>query len=219
MNILRGGDPKVLRALETVDVLGEQQPILVAPHDIRVCGHVLHDVEAVEDDLGGGQRNGFESGINVGLPHIHRDCLDPCELLRGAGLVECSQTRLFPAFRNELDGPAVHVVDDGQIPMTFAERLLIDADAGDGGRLFVGQPAGDGSLKHGLSLIPGDTDERACSLRVLAGLEEIDHETFHDQGEAAMGLRPRHLDLALLCAPGTRPVGHGHGPVSGTRSC
>jgi hypothetical protein len=48
--------------------------------------------------------------------------------------------------------------------MAFAERLFIDADAGDGGGLLAGQPAGDGSLEDMPGLIPGDTDERAGSL-------------------------------------------------------
>jgi len=66
MNILLGGDPQVLRALQPVVILGDQQPILAATHDVHGFGHVLHDVEAVGDDLGGGQRNGFESGLDVG---------------------------------------------------------------------------------------------------------------------------------------------------------
>jgi len=99
------------------------------------------------------------------------------------------------ALRDELDGAAINVVDDGQVPMAFTERLLIDADAGDGGGLLAGPPAGDGALEDVPRLIPVDTDERAGSLHRLAGLEDIDHEPFHEQGEAAVGLRPRHLDL------------------------
>ena len=44
-------------------------------------------------------------------------------------------------------------------------------------------------------LIPGDADEGAGSLHGLAGLEDVDHEPLHEQSEAAVGLRPRNLDL------------------------
>ena len=79
--------------------------------------------------------------------------------------------------------------------MTFAERLLIDADTGDGGGLLAGRPAGNGSLEDVPGLIPTDADEGAGSLHGLTGLEAVDHEPLHEQREAAVGLCPRHLDL------------------------
>jgi hypothetical protein len=99
---------------------------------------VLHHVEAVEDDLGGGQRNGFKGELDAGLPLVHRNCLDAGELLRRVGSVKSRQTRFFAAPCDEPDGSAVNVVDDCQITMAFKERLPIDADAGDGGRLLAG---------------------------------------------------------------------------------
>jgi hypothetical protein len=44
-------------------------------------------------------------------------------------------------------------------------------------------------------LVPGDADERAGSLHGLARLKDIDHEPLHEEREAAVRLRPRHLDL------------------------
>ena len=55
--------------------------------------------------------------------------------------------------------------------------------------------AGDGSFKDVPGLIPGDANERAGSIHVMAGLENVDHQTFHEQGEAAVRLRPRNHDL------------------------
>jgi hypothetical protein len=102
----------------------------------------------------------FVSEVDIGLPHVHRDCPNTCELLRGAGLIECGQTHLLPALRDKLDGPAIDVVDDGQVSMAFAERLLIDADAGNRGGLLVGEAAGHGSLEDVPGLLPGDADKR-----------------------------------------------------------
>jgi hypothetical protein len=79
--------------------------------------------------------------------------------------------------------------------MAFAERLLVDADSVDGGRLLAGEPAGDGSLEDVPGLIRGDTDERANSLQGLTSPEDVDHKSLHEQGKAAVRLRPRHLDL------------------------
>jgi hypothetical protein len=104
----------------------------------------------------------------------------PPKLLRGAGLIKSRQAHLFPAFCNELDGAAINVIDDGEITMTFAERLLIDADTGDGGGLLAGQPAGNGSLEDVPGLIPTDADDRAGSLHGLTGLEDVDHEPLHE---------------------------------------
>jgi hypothetical protein len=195
MDILLGGDPEVLGALQTVVVLGGQSPILVAIHDAHSFGHVLHDMKALEDNFGGGQRNRFENGLDGGFPHVHCDCLDACELLRGAGLLKSHQARLFPSFCNVLDGAAIKVIHDGVIMMTFAERLLIDADTGDGAGLLASQPGGNGSLKDVPGLIPTVADERAGTLNGLTGLEDVEHEPLHEQREAAVGLCPRHRDL------------------------
>ena len=58
-------------------------------------------------------------------------------------------------------------------------------------------------------LIPGDADEGAGSLHGLAGLEDVDHEPLHEQSEAAVRLRPRHLDLhhSMLGALDPRDTG------------
>jgi len=45
------------------------------------------------------------------------------------------------------------------------------------------------------SLIPGDADKGAGSLHGLARLEDVDHKPLHEKSEAAVGLRPRNLDL------------------------
>jgi len=50
--------------------------------------HMLHDVEAIEDDLLPGQRHCLERGLHIGLPHVHRDRLDPIELGRRPGVEE-----------------------------------------------------------------------------------------------------------------------------------
>jgi hypothetical protein len=118
-----------------------------------------------------------------------------CELRRGAGLVKSCQTHFFLAFCNKLDGTAINVIDEGEITMAFAERILIDVDARDGGGLFAGQPAGNGSVEGGPGLIPAYADERAGSLHGLTGLEDVDHEPLHEQRKASVGLCPRHLDL------------------------
>lgn len=86
-------------------VRGDQQPILTAAHVVHGFGHVLHDVEAIEDDLGEGQWESFLSCFDGGLPHIHRDCLDARQLLRRARLVECGRTRLLPDLRDKLCDP------------------------------------------------------------------------------------------------------------------
>ncbi len=39
---------------------------------IEGFGRVLHDVEAIEHDLVGGRRQGFQSGLHIRLPHFHR---------------------------------------------------------------------------------------------------------------------------------------------------
>jgi hypothetical protein len=66
VDVLLGGDPQVLRFLGSVIDLGEQRPILAATEDVHGFGLVLHDVEAIEGDLGGGQWNGFVIGVLAG---------------------------------------------------------------------------------------------------------------------------------------------------------
>lgn len=45
-------------------------------------GGVLHGVEAIEDDLVGGQWQGFQRGVDIRLSHVHRHNPDGGELLR-----------------------------------------------------------------------------------------------------------------------------------------
>ena len=38
--------------------------------------HLFHDMELVEDDFILAQWQPFKGGLDIGLPHVHRDCLD-----------------------------------------------------------------------------------------------------------------------------------------------
>lgn len=93
--------------------------------------------------------------------------------------------------------------------MTCAERLLIDADAGNRGRMLACQPARNGSLEDVPGLIAADADEQAGSLHGLTGLKDVDHERLYEQGESAVRCRPWHLDLHYSVLRALDPRGTG----------
>ena len=55
---------------------GQQQAMLVAPHLVDRLVHVVHDVEAIEDDLPLDARYALEGRVHVRQPHVHCDSLD-----------------------------------------------------------------------------------------------------------------------------------------------
>jgi hypothetical protein len=77
MHVLFGVDPQVLCFFQAVVVISYDQPIFTAAYSVYGFVHVLHDMEAVQRNLRGCQRNGFEIGLDIGPPHGHRDCLWP----------------------------------------------------------------------------------------------------------------------------------------------
>ena len=139
-HVLFGGDPEVPRPLEAIVSVLKEQAVLAPPHDVDGLGHVLHDVEAIEDDLGSGKRDGFEGGLDVGFPHVHGHGLDGLDLSWRPHLEISSQTGFFSVIRDIFDRAAIDIADDGHSPMPLAECLLIDADAGDLDSVFPSEP-------------------------------------------------------------------------------
>ena len=96
MIILLGSDPQALRALKTIIILADQQLILAAAHNVHGFGHMLHDVEAVEDDFGGGLRNGFESGVGCRAPTYPSQLPGSLRVAPGCGTRSMQANSPFP---------------------------------------------------------------------------------------------------------------------------
>ncbi len=117
-------------------------------------GRVLHDVEAIEDNLVGGQRQGLQRGVDVRLPHVHRHDLDGGELLRRQRVEILAETRGRTALRDILDGAAINVADDRDVVLSATKRLLVHADPFDRSGFFASLTSRDRALHRLRALDP-----------------------------------------------------------------
>jgi len=68
--------PKVFCFAQGFASQGHQRPVLLLADLVHPLVHLLHDMELVEDDFILAQWQLFKDGLDIGLPHVHRDYLD-----------------------------------------------------------------------------------------------------------------------------------------------
>ena len=104
-------------------------------------------------------RQGGSCGLHVRLPHLHGHGLDARLLGVGERRPEPIQALLL-AVVGQLEHPApVQIRDDGEIPMSLGDGLLVDAQARDDGLLAPGQPSLYRPALDAPPLAPGEAQE------------------------------------------------------------
>ncbi len=130
-HVVRPHEPEVLRPREPVILGLFQGSVLGLSHLVHRVMEVLRDVELVEDDL---RRSIVQMGprrLDVGLPHVHGDRLDPFPLGGREGLPEPVQALLRAVLR-EIQNPApLRIRDHREVPMPLGDRLLVHPEARD----------------------------------------------------------------------------------------
>lgn len=128
-DVLLMTQPQILRALQPLVAALGQRLVLCSSDLVHRCGHILGRVEPIEHDLPGSIRNVLLGRTNVRFPHVHGDRLDLPQCLRVELPVVALQTLLFPVDNDVFDGGAVQIADDALVFVSFARRLLVNADA------------------------------------------------------------------------------------------
>ena len=102
--------------------------------------HMLHDVEAVIDDLVCRIGYVLNCSLEVRFPHVHGHGLDALELLRRELLVIILQAFGLAILSHKFHSSAEQVPDYGHVVMTFAKGLFIDARYRAGVAFFLACP-------------------------------------------------------------------------------
>lgn len=118
-------EPKIPGAFERVVTFRLQNSMLGFANRIDGLDHVLHHVEAVEDDLARGIWDMLQSRGDVRFPHVHGHGLNARQLLGGECLIIGIQTASFAVKRDKFDRSAIQVADQGHITMPLRDRFLV----------------------------------------------------------------------------------------------
>ena len=124
-NVLLPVEPTVFGFVKGIAPQGHQCPVFFLANFVHTYVHLFHDVKLVKNYFVSTKWQGFKHGQHLGLPHVHRNGINGTQLLRGAGLEKPIQARFFPIFRDEFHSAFVTVIDNRQVPMTFAESFFI----------------------------------------------------------------------------------------------
>jgi hypothetical protein len=158
---LRPREPVILGLL--------QGPVLGLPDLVHRVVEVFGDVELIEDDL---RRRVVQMGqrrLEVGLPHVHGDRLDPLPLGGREGLPEPVQALLLAVLREIQDPAPLQIRDHGEVAMALGDRLLVHAEARHDLAPPAAQAPGHGPRLDPPGLVPGDAEEIGAPLdRALA---------------------------------------------------
>src|SRR5664280_736914 len=199
--VLLGIEPEVLRTGQGLDSLGTQLAVLALAHGVDGLAHVLHDVEAVKDDLVLSTAQVFFDRVDVGLPHVHGHRGDAVAFGGTEGIEVDVETGLLAIVGDVLDGAAGDVIDQGEVGVVLAGRLLVHPEEGRD-LVFLGRSTpGDGPLHDPPTLVPGHLQD-VGGARDVGLLHHVDGEALEGRGEAAAGLGPREADWQ------TPSVGH-----------
>ena len=125
--------PDVFGALEALVFLAQQLAMLLPADLIHGLAHVLHDVEAVVDDLVRRIAYVFNRGLEVRFPHVQGHGSDALELLGRELLVIVLEALGFTILGHKLHRAAKQVTDHGHVGMPLTEGFLIDAKIARGG--------------------------------------------------------------------------------------
>lgn len=151
---------------------------------------VRDDVETVEGDATLRFGHVHRRRVDVWLPHVHCDSLDPSAIFLREGAVVAVERLLLATVGHPEDAARVEVVDDGHVGVALAEGGLVDADTARGDVLATLEA----TLHDAVDLVPGQVhqvrDRRGARL-----LEPCDDEGIHQGCESRVLLRPRDRDL------------------------
>ena len=89
---------------------------------------------------------------------------------------------------------AVDVREDGDVVVSSAEALLVNADVGNRRRFASLEAPFDGPIHNRLRRVPGEAEEGGGSLDGSARLKDFDGEGFEEQRETAVLSGPRRHD-------------------------
>src|SRR5487761_1831220 len=164
---------------------------------------VLHEMEAVEEDLGVG---GVElNGLQVGLPHIQADDLDRGRTAPTQSGEEPGQGLFGPILAHPEQRPTFQVIDDGQIIMSFATTHFIDAEDVQRPAAATFQPIGHHAPDdrgHALPIQP----EMPGRLLPAQMPGQLRHGSGQGGGDPRPKLRPRHRLHPHPAAPTAYPA-------------
>src|SRR5713101_1465085 len=163
---------------------------------------MLGDVELVEDDLLLGGGNPGEGGLDVGLPHVHRDGLDALAL-SGAEPhgPEGFQALLLTIVGNEQDPYSFKIGHDGHVVVSAKKRLLVHAQPGELSQLTSLQPPPYSALHDSPDRFPANFDPaRHRGHRRI--LRPVDDQPLEEHRKLRPRLRPWDSNLhdPVLCA-------------------
>ena len=122
---------------------------------------MLHDVEAVVDDLVCRIGDVLNCSLEVRFPQVHGHGLDALELLRRELLAIILEAFGLAILSHKFHRSAEQVADHGHVVMTFAKGPFIDAKIPRWGGFLPSLSSPDGSLHDLPSLIPADPHEPA----------------------------------------------------------
>lgn len=133
--------PVIASAGQPVVSLRPKLFVLPPPELIDGFGEVFGDMKFIEDDLAARLRQMVECRGHIRIPHIHCNSLDGLDLLGSQGRPELVQTFSGPVLRHEQYTAAVQVVHHREVMMSAGERLLVNAQPGNGFGFAPFQPA------------------------------------------------------------------------------